>query len=707
MNEKITKRSILFIIADVITLLIVLGIAYATFSYVKPGTKENRIVAGAITMSYTESSNKISIANAVPMSDASGEAMTGEGEYFDFTVSTNMTTAQPISYEVTAEKDNESTLADDEVRLYLEKYETSSTVASGETINYEEVFSPKAYTPIDSENATGEDDLGAKNYEMLLDTGEVTSSKYVYYRLRMWVAEDYTHTQNSNSFAATVNVYGKDVAVEGANGINLSKNTLTMQKGETKTITATITPVSAKNKNLIWESTNTQVAKVDSSGNITAIATGTTRIRVKTSDKSKTAECVVTVVDADATSVSLNTNSITLVKGNTNQLTATVLPTDASNKTVTWSSSSEGIATVSSSGLVTAVGVGEADIEVETVNGKTDTCHVTVTPVNVDTITISGANTVDVGRTTQLTTGTASDELNGSNILWSSSDTTKATVSSTGLVTGVGAGEVTITASVKEYPDTYATKVITVKQPNITSITMNSDITIDEGATAIFTIAYLPSNAGNIEDIEWISSNTSVAEVDCDGQTYCEIEGLAVGSTTITAQTTNSIKVSATLSVIGNTVYVLKTNYVNQVANYPRISNLVNVQNCSNCSSSTYIKQLGRVYGPFDLTKYNHLILSVTDSANGHNTAINISGVSTFDQDIYSYYLPGNVGDYDFDISSVIGLKYILIGFASFGNTADAPSSSRYVITYTDQYCYIDDTSYNGDTKLWNIRLTK
>ncbi len=553
MNEKITKRSIIFIISDILVLIIVLGIAYATFSYAKPGTKVNKIIAGAITMSYTESSNKISIANATPMSDTSGEAMAGDGEYFDFTISTNMTTSQPISYEVTAEKDNESTLADDEVRLYLEKYETESAIASGESIEYEEVFSPIAFTPIDSEDATGEDSLGAKNTEMLLDTGEITTDKTVYYRLRMWVAEGYTHTQEAKTYEVTVNVYGKDVTVEGANGINLSKKSLTMQKGETKQISAEVTPSSAKNKNLIWTSLNQSVIKVDSSGNITAVGVGTAIVRVQTSDKRKTAECTVTVVDADAESVSLNTESVTLVRGSTNQLTATVLPVDASDKSVTWSSASNGVATVSSTGLVTAVGIGVTTITVETVNGKTATVEVTVVAPTPDTITISGPNTVDIGSTTQLSVANASGETSGEvsslDLVWSSSDTSKATVSSNGLVTGIGAGSVTITASVREYPDIYATKQVTIQQPSITSITMSSDITIDSGNTAIFTISYLPSNAGNIEDIEWISSNTEVATVDCDGQTYCEIEGLAGGSTTITARTTNAIYATATLTV--------------------------------------------------------------------------------------------------------------------------------------------------------------
>ncbi len=547
------KKHYMYLLFDTILLVVILGVAYATFNYAKPGTKVNKIIAGAITMSYTESSNKISIANATPMSDASGEAMAGDGEYFDFTISTSMTTSQPISYEVTAEKDNESTLFDDEVRLYLEKYEAETAVASGESIDYEEVFSPKAFTPIDNEDATGEDSLGASNSEMLLDTGEITTDKTVYYRLRMWIAEGYSHTQDAKTYEVTVNVYGKDVKVEGANGINLSKSSLTMQKGETKQISATITPESTKNKNLIWTSSNHDVVRVDSSGNITAVATGIATVRVQTSDKTKYAECIVTVVDADAESVSLNTENVTLVRGSTNQLTATVLPIDASDKSVTWSSASNGIATVSSTGLITAVGIGVTTVTVETVNDKTATCEVTVVAPSVDTITISGANTVDIGSTTQLTVANASGETTGEvsslDLVWSSSDTSKATVSSNGLVTGIGAGSVTITASVKEYPDIYATKVITVQQPEIRSITMSSDMTIYEGNTAIFTISYLPSNAGNIEDIEWISSNTSVAEVDCDGQTYCEIEGLGGGSTTITARTTNAIYDTATLTV--------------------------------------------------------------------------------------------------------------------------------------------------------------
>ncbi len=573
-KEKMTRKNTIFLIFDIIVLVIVLSIAYGAFSYAKPGTKVNKIIAGAITMSYTEGSNKISIVNATPMSDASGEAMNGEGEYFDFTISTNMTTSQPISYEVTAERDNDSTLGNDEVRLYLEKYETDSEVASGEAIEYEEVFSPKAYTPIDSENATGEDEMGAKNTEMLLDTGEITTDKTVYYRLRMWVAEDYTHTQDSNTFEATVNVYGKDVAVEGANGITLSKSSLTMQKGETKQISATITPASAKNKNLIWTSLNPSVAKVDSEGNITAVLTGTARIKVQTSDKSKFAECVVTVVDADAESVSLNTESVTLVRGSTNQLTATVLPVDASDKSVTWSSGSNGIATVSSTGLVTAVGIGVTTITVETVNGKTAECEVTVVAPSVDTITISGANTVDIGTTTQLSIANASGETTGEvsslDLVWSSSDTTKATVSSNGLVTGIGAGSVTITASVKEYPDIYTTKTITVQKPEIREITMSSDTTINTGNTTIFMIALNPADVRNKADIVWTSSNTSVATIpqECAGQTYCEIEGLTEGSTTITARTTNAIYDTATLTVesapeiISYIVDVVKTNAI-------------------------------------------------------------------------------------------------------------------------------------------------
>ena len=122
---------------------------------------------------------------------------------------------------------------------------------------------------------------------------------------------------------------------------------------------------------------------VTSSGKVTAVKAGTAVITVATVDGGKTDTCVVTVstepVDVHVTGVDIDRGSVTLAVGNTVTLKATVSPSDASNKNVSWRSSDTSVATVSDGGVVTAKAVGKTVITVTTVDGgKTDTCAVTV-----------------------------------------------------------------------------------------------------------------------------------------------------------------------------------------------------------------------------------------------------------------------------------------------------------------------------------------
>ena len=176
-------------------------------------------------------------------------------------------------------------------------------------------------------------------------------------------------------------------------GVTLSETTLTLDVGESDTLTATITPSNATDQNVTWSSDNESVATVDQNGRVTAVGTGSTTITATAADGSgKSAECSVTVKEAanvPVESVSLDKTSLGLTEGETAQLTATVEPEDASNKNVTWESSNTNVATVNN-GEVTAVSAGTATITVTTVDGgKTDTCTVTVReeapdrPVNI------------------------------------------------------------------------------------------------------------------------------------------------------------------------------------------------------------------------------------------------------------------------------------------------------------------------------------
>ena len=160
--------------------------------------------------------------------------------------------------------------------------------------------------------------------------------------------------------------------------VALNKTTLTLDIGKTSNLRATVYPSNASNKKCTWSSSNTSVATVDSNGKVTAKASGTATITVKTAN-GKTASCNVTVqaVQAVPTSVSLNKTSLTLDVGKSYTLTKTVSPSNAVTS-YTWRSSNTSVATVDKNGKVTAKASGTATITVKTSNGKTATCKVTV-----------------------------------------------------------------------------------------------------------------------------------------------------------------------------------------------------------------------------------------------------------------------------------------------------------------------------------------
>lgn len=169
--------------------------------------------------------------------------------------------------------------------------------------------------------------------------------------------------------------------------IKIIPESLTIAKGEQKTLQAEILPETATNKNVVWSSSDEIIASVDENGKIYARRAGKVRITVESEDGEKTATCLVTVVPTRiaVASVSLDIKTASLGIGKTQQLNATISPENATNKQVSWSSSNEKIATVDSTGLVTAKGIGKASITVLTEDGeKVDTAVVTVSEKGED-----------------------------------------------------------------------------------------------------------------------------------------------------------------------------------------------------------------------------------------------------------------------------------------------------------------------------------
>lgn len=198
-----------------------------------------------------------------------------------------------------------------------------------------------------------------------------TASETGTYTGYAYMTGDYTHTMSANAVCKA-----KAVSVTR---LALSDTSLNLKEGDEKTLTATVFPDNATNKNVTWKSNNTKIATVNN-GVIKAVGAGTAKITVTTADGSISATCKVTVSKRtiDVTGVSLNKNNVTLTEGEKQTLTATVLPSNATDQSVKWISSNTKVATVNN-GTVTAVGNGTAVITVKTNDGNKEAeCTVNV-----------------------------------------------------------------------------------------------------------------------------------------------------------------------------------------------------------------------------------------------------------------------------------------------------------------------------------------
>lgn len=164
-------------------------------------------------------------------------------------------------------------------------------------------------------------------------------------------------------------------------GVTLDKQTLKLKTGDTATLKATVAPSNASDKAVTWSSSSTANATVDASGKVTAVKAGSADITVTTHDGSKTAKATVTITDPTVavTGVTLDSaNASSVEVGSNITLAATIAPSNATDKALVWSSSDKTFATVDSSGKVTGVKPGSADITVKAHGDQTKTAKATI-----------------------------------------------------------------------------------------------------------------------------------------------------------------------------------------------------------------------------------------------------------------------------------------------------------------------------------------
>ncbi len=198
-KEKI--KNILTIGVTLVLLITVIGISYAAFNYSGVGQKLNTITTGAISMNYIESSNVISMSNALPTTDDTGKKRLNTGEYFDFTVKSSIKGNTDINYEIAAKEESGNTFSGKNIKFYLTKVNSDGTE--------EEAMPPKIY----SEDTTSNVYTGRPADMMSLFVGNLANQgdTEIKYRLRLWVDENY-NPQNDNGgliYKVKVNVYGQ------------------------------------------------------------------------------------------------------------------------------------------------------------------------------------------------------------------------------------------------------------------------------------------------------------------------------------------------------------------------------------------------------------------------------------------------------------------------------------------------------------------
>lgn len=271
-------------------------------------------------------------------------------------------------------------------------------------------------------------------------------------------------TMESDSFFLRANTYDSingssssdDSDHISVTGVNLSSSMIFLSENSTSQLTATIFPSNASDKSVIWESSDTSVAAVSSTGLVQSVGSGSAIITVTTADGGKKATCSVgTMVETTKlTSVALDKNEVNMVVGDSCTLEVSVFPTSATNQTVFWNSSDSEVVIVDNLGTLDAVSIGTSFITVTSEDGgKTDTCVITVSEQEVGATSLSlnkSQLSLNVGDSEILTATIFPSNATNTVVYWNSSDESVAKVDDFGEVEAISKGSATISATTED-----------------------------------------------------------------------------------------------------------------------------------------------------------------------------------------------------------------------------------------------------------------
>ena len=400
-----------------------------------------------------------------------------------------------------------------------------------------------------------------------------------------------------------------------ASSVTLDKTSVEVLIGQTVHLSATVLPEATTDKTIRWSSSDDSVAMVDE-GTVTAHKVG--QATIKATCGNKEASCVVNVLPIVVEEISFNKTSVSVKAGETVTLTATVKPDDATDKTVTWSTSDASVATVND-GVVTAKKVGTATITAKA-GDKSATCEITVVATPVTAVTLNKTYvSLKAGETVTLTATVKPDDATDKTVTWGSSDESVAKVEN-GIVTAIGKGLSTITAKAG---DTSATCMVTVSVP-VENVTLNkTELVLQKGQEEVLVALVSPDDATD-KTINWSSSNVSVVRVDQNGAVAAEGAGTAVitasaGTKSATCTITVTIPVeSISLNMTKRTIKVNETVLLKAEIN-PSDATTKSIQWSSSDVSIASVGSNGMVKG------LKEGVATITASADGKSTSCTIT----------------------------------------------------------------------------------
>lgn len=328
--------------------------------------------------------------------------------------------------------------------------------------------------------------------------------------------------------------------------IKMNISTINLNIGGSISLKATVAPENATTPDVVWSSSDESIATVEN-GEVTAVGVGKATITATTTDGTNlSATCAVTVKPILVTSLTLSDNSLTIENGNVDALIATITPSNATTKALTWTSSNANVAEVSD-GVITAKSIGVAIITAATTDGTnlSAQCKVTVIASTKAPLVFNvGNKEMHAGETFQLTASVEGVAQAASSIIWRSNDETVATVQD-GLITAVGVGETTILGTMNDGSNRTAQCKVTVLPIMVESVVMNvSSLEIGVGETMQLKATVFPENATN-QALLWESSNEAVATVSNTGL----VSTVGAGFTVISASATDGSGVEGTCTI--------------------------------------------------------------------------------------------------------------------------------------------------------------